>query len=123
MRTDRRTFGPDDGRKPPHQPAATARSDNGRRPVFIPAPEPQSQSPKGTNDMTTEELEAAFITALNEAGVKASPEEARLAAHVFAREIETGSAYRRAKRKATAEAVAVVVAAVAAVAGIVYLVF
>ena len=73
--------------------------------------------------MTTEELEAAFTAALNEAGVKASPEEARLAAHVFAREIETGSAYRRAKRKATAEAVAVVVAAVAAVAGIVYLVF
>ena len=77
--------------KPPHQLAATARSDNGRRPVFIPAPEPQSQSPKGTNDMTTEELEAAFIAALNEAGVKASPEEARLAAHVFAREIEAGS--------------------------------
>lgn len=42
--------------------------------------------------MTTEELEAAFIAALNEAGVKASPEEARLAAHVFAREIEAGRA-------------------------------
>lgn len=29
--------------------------------------------------MTTEELKAAFTAALNEAGVKASPEEARLA--------------------------------------------
>ena len=120
MRTDRRTFGPDDGRKPPRQLAATARSDNGRRPVFIPAPEPQYQSPKGTNDMTTEELEAAFIAALNEAGVKASPEEARLAAHVFAREIEAGSVYRRSNREIAAAVAVAVVAAIAA--GIAYLV-
>ena len=72
--------------------------------------------------MTTEELEAAFTAALHEAGVKASPEEARLAAHVFAREIELRSAYRRENRKSTAEAVAVAVAVVAAVAGIAYLV-
>ena len=47
--------------------------------------------PERNKRHATEELEAAFIAALNEAGVKASPEEARLAAHVFAREIEAGS--------------------------------